>query len=153
MKLSVSSISQVILVFALIAGYFLIDFKVLQKKIQGEGTYVAQQEDCDLRKGPCDVTIEDGTKLTLEVFPRDIPIMERVKFKVKSSNTSLEDLSLKIYATNMNMGSFLLPLEKKSDGSYETSSTLPACKVGGMKWNAEVQKASLFNITGARFQF
>jgi hypothetical protein len=79
--------------------------------------------------------------------------MEKVKFKVKSSNTSLEDLSLKIYATNMNMGSFTLPLEKKPGGSYETSSILPACKVGGMKWNAEIQKASLFNITGARFQF
>ena len=153
MKISVSLISQGVLVLALVTGYFLIDFRVLQKKIQGEGSFVSQDKDCDLRKGPCDVTIEDGTKLTLEVFPRNIPIMEKIKFKVKSSDTSLENLSIKIYATNMNMGNVELTLEKKEDGTYETSSTLPACKIGGMHWNAEVQKSSLFNITGAKFQF
>lgn len=153
MKLSTSLISQVILVIAFVSGYFLIDFKVLQKKIQGEGQYVAQNKDCDLRKGPCEVTIEDGTKLTLEVFPKDIPIMEKIKFKVKSSNKTLEDLSLKIYSTNMNMGSYELPLKRSSDGTYETSSTLPACKIGGMHWNAEIQKPSLFSITGAKFNF
>lgn len=153
MKISTSLLSQVILVVALVTGYFLIDFKVLQKKIQGDGRYTSQSKDCDLRKGPCEVVIEDGTKLTLEVFPKDIPIMEKIKFRVKSSDKTIEDLSLKIYSTNMNMGSYELPLKKNPDGTYEISSTLPACKIGGMHWNAEVQKASLFSITGAKFNF
>ncbi|WP_072681241.1 hypothetical protein [Arcobacter sp. LA11] len=153
MKKSTTLISQIILVLSLVSGYFLIDFKVLQKKIQGEGQFVEQNKDCNLRKGPCEVIIEDGSKVILEVFPRNIPIMEKIKFKVRSSDSSIKDLSLKIYATNMNMGTVELPLEKQTDGSFEVSSTLPACKIGGMHWNAEVQKSSLFNITGARFQF
>lgn len=153
MKISISFISQVVLLISLVAGYFLIDFKTLQKKIQGEGSFITQNKDCDLKKEPCEVVIADGTKFTLEVFPKDIPVMEKITFKVKSSDTSLEDLSLKIYSTNMNMGSYELPLEKNSNGEYEVSSTLPACKIGGMHWNAEVQKSSLFNITGARFNF
>ncbi len=153
MKIPSVMISQIILIISIICGYFLIDFNVLEKKIQGKGRFIEQNKDCDLRQGPCQIIIEDNTKLTLEVYPKKPPLMEKIKFQVKSSNSKIENLSLKIYSTNMNMGTYELPLVKSSDGIYETVSTLPACRIDDMKWNLDIEKVSLFNIIGARFNF
>lgn len=146
-------IFQAFVIIAIVAGYFLIDFNALYQKFQGEGSFIVQNKECDLKKSSCSVTIEDGTVLEFEIVQKDIPLMKPLTFKLKSSNPSLDDISVKIYATNMMMGTYELKFKNDGNGNYTTSGTLPTCPVGGMKWNADVQISKFSKIIGARFQF
>lgn len=146
-------IFQVLVVAAIILGYFLVDFNTLYTKFQGEAVLVAQNSTCDLKKSSCSVTIDDGTVLEFEIEQKDIPLMKPLTFKLKSSNPKLENITLKLYATNMMMGTFELKFHNDGNGNYTTSTTLPTCAVGGMKWNADVQVSTFNKIIGARFQF
>lgn len=146
-------IFQVLVVATIILGYFLVDFNALYTKFQGEAVLVAQNSTCDLKKSSCIVTIDDGTVLEFEIEQKDIPLMKPLTFKLKSSNPKLENITLKLYATNMMMGTFELKFQNDGNGNYTTSTTLPTCAVGGMKWNADVQVSTFNKIIGARFQF
>lgn len=153
MRLSNNTIVQLILISAIIVGYFTIDFNKVLAFIQGEGEYIIQSSQCDLHKRPCDITIQDGTKYTLEVFPKDIPLMKKLTFKITSSNAKEENINLKIYATNMFMGEFVYHFTKQQDGSFISEGTLPTCPVGNMQWNADLEKETISKKIGARFQF
>ena len=153
MSLSKTSIIQLIVVTLIVGGYFFIDFNKVISAIQGKGEFIVQDQNCDLHKQPCEITLKDGTKYTLDIYPRNIPLMKKLKFKVTSSNANEQDLKLRIYATNMMMGEFLFDLEKQPDGSFQTLGTLPTCPIGDMKWNADVEKSSFTKKIGARFQF
>ena len=153
MKLSKTSIVQLIMVTAIVSGYFFIDFNKVLASIQGEGQFITQDKNCDLHKGPCAITDIEGTKYTLEVFPKNIPLMEKISFKVTSSKKENKDFKLKIYASNMFMGEFIFNLKQQKDGSYKSTGTLPTCPVGNMKWHADIQKETLTKKIGARFLF
>lgn len=146
-------IFQVLLVFAIIGGYFLIDFNAAYNYLRGEGQYITQDTNCDLKKSACEVTIEDGTKISFEILPKEIPLMKPLTFRVKSDNQHLDDLSVRLYATNMLMGEYVLPLKHKGNGIYEAIGTLPTCPVGFMKWNADVAVGKINKVIGARFKF
>lgn len=144
---------QVLIVVVIVTSYFLIDFNSIYNSLRGDSELISQNKECSLREGPCEVTIQDGTKFTLEIFPKDLPLMKPLKFKVTSSNKDLKDLKLKIYATNMMMGEYILSLKEKEDGTYETIGTLPTCPVGFMKWNADIEVPKINKIIGAKFKF
>lgn len=146
-------IFQAAIVVTIVVGYFLIDFNALYQKFQGEGSFVVQNKECNLKESSCVVTIEDGTVLEFEIVQKDIPLMQPLDFKLKSSNPNLEDITLKIYATNMMMGIYELTFKNEGNGNYSTIGTLPTCPVGGMQWNADVQISKFSKIIGARFQF
>ncbi len=151
--MSKNTLIQLILVIAIVAGYFLVDFNKLQTMIYGEGEFISQDTQCDLHKGVCEVTIQDGTTFTFEIMEKDIPMMKPLNFKVTSSNPSLDDLKLIIYATNMNMGIYELNLQSKGNGNYEAIGTLPSCPVGKMDWNVDIPVQKINKKIGARFNF
>lgn len=146
-------IIQIFVIASIVGGYFFIDFNEVYNSLKGEASYITQKSDCDLHKEPCEVITEDGTKFTLEVFPKEIPLMQTLKFKLTSSNDKLENLNLNIYATNMFMGYFNLKFENLGNGLYEAKGTLPTCPVGNMQWNADIELDKITQRTGARFQF
>lgn len=148
-----NSLIQLCVVVLIIGGYFLIDFNKIYNDILGEGEFISQESSCELKKEACSIVIQDGTKFTMDIFPRAIPLMKPLTFKVKSSNKNLENLSLKIYATNMMMGVYEIPLKAKGDGLYEAIGTLPTCPVGFMNWNADITINKISKKIGARFQF
>lgn len=151
--LSKTSIIQLVIILGIVSGYFFIDFNAISNSIQGEGEFITQDSRCDLHKTPCEIIIQDGTKYTLEVFPKHIPLMEKLTFKITTSKPQ-KDLTLKIYATNMYMGEFLFDLKPMhSLNSYQAIGTLPTCPIGNMKWNVDIAKNSLTQKIGARFQF
>lgn len=153
MKISGTTILQVGIVAAIVAGYFFVDFNALIQKIQGEGEYVTQQQECDLRANPCSVTLKNGHQYTLEILPKGIPLMQKLQFKVQSNHTKEEKLDLTLYATNMNMGRFDIQLQKQANNTYTAFGTLPSCPIGNMHWNADLTEPSLLKKVGARFQF
>ncbi len=141
------------IVLAILLSYIFVDFNALYLKFKPQASFMLQDESCNLKNSTCKVTIEDGTILELEILPKHIPLMEPLEFRLKSSKSDLENVSLTIYATNMMMGIYELDFKKIGEGEYITRATLPTCPVGNMKWNADVEIKKLPKAIGARFKF
>ena len=148
-----SAILQVVVVLFIVVGYFLIDFSSLYQSFKGEAQFITQDSNCDLHQSSCIVKIQDGTTFELSINPKSIPLMQALKFEIKSNNKELKDLHLNIYATNMFMGDFNLPIKNLGNGKYEAIGTLPTCPVGNMIWNADIRVEKINKTIGARFQF
>ena len=148
-----SVILQVGIVLFIVIGYFSIDFSSLYQSFKGKAEFITQDSTCDLHKTSCSIQIQDGTSFELEINPKTIPLMQSIKFSIKSNNTNLKDLYLNIYATNMFMGEFNLPIKNLGNGNYEAIGTLPTCPVGDMQWNADIRVEKIDKTIGARFQF
>ena len=148
-----STILAIGMILFMVIGYFLIDFNTLYQSFKGEANFVTQNKNCDLHTSPCEIKIQDDTTFELEISPKSIPLMEEIKFTIKSNNANLENLKLNIYATNMFMGDLILPLKNLGDGNYEAIGTLPTCPTGDMLWNAEIRVEQIDKTIGARFQF
>lgn len=148
-----SAILQVVVVLFIVVGYFLIDFSSLYQSFKGEAQFITQDSSCDLHQSSCIVKIQDGTTFKLEINPKSIPLMQSIKFEIKSNKADLKDLYLNIYATNMFMGDFNLPIKNLGNGNYEAIGTLPTCPVGNMIWNADIRIEKINKTIGARFQF
>ncbi|RXJ88748.1 hypothetical protein CRV01_08985 [Arcobacter sp. CECT 8983] len=148
-----SIILQLSIILLIVIGYFAIDFNKLYQSLKGEVKYVTQNKQCDLHQSSCTIKIQDGTEFTLSVEPKTIPLMKPLKFIIKSNNETLKNLTLNIYATNMFMGDFNLPIKNLGNGNYEAIGTLPTCPVGDMQWNADIKIEKATENIGARFQF
>jgi len=142
-----------LLVTALVGSYFFVDFNSLFNDVRGEVKFTSQLDECDLHKGPCDITLEDGTNFALEVFPKDIPLMKTVTFKITSKNYNKDIIPLDIYAKNMNMGTQMITLKKVNNNEYESTAVLPTCIRGNMKWNVDIVLDKLTHRVGAKFKF
>ncbi|RXK04466.1 hypothetical protein [Halarcobacter bivalviorum] len=148
-----SIILQLGIVLFIVVGYFLIDFNKIYQSLKGEAKFITQSSQCDLHKSSCTIKIQDGTIFTLDVEPKTIPLMKPLKFTIKSNNADLKNLALNIYATNMAMGEFYLPVKNLGNGNYEAIGTLPTCPLGKMEWNADIRIEKATENIGARFQF
>lgn len=153
MPFSKTVLIQLFIIVAIVAGYFLIDINKIYTKLRGKGEFVTQDKQCDLHQTSCTIILKDGTKFTLDITPKDIPLMEELTFNVTSSKEDFDDLKIRIYSTNMLMGNFVLTLENLGNGKYQAKGILPTCPVGGMKWNADIEISTFTKVTGARFQF
>ena len=140
---------QLLVIGSIVGAYFLIDFNSLYKSFEKEVQYTVQDSSCDLHKSACSVKV-DNKEFTLEVFPKEIPLMKNLTFQLKTDEKNFDEKTINIYATNMFMGYFHLNFKKVQDGLYEAVGTLPTCPVGNMQWNADV---ALEDAKGARFQF
>jgi len=125
----------------------------LYQSVKAKAEFVTQNKKCDLHKKSCTIKIADGTTFELNIEPKTIPLMQPLKFIIKSNNYNLQGLYLNIYATNMFMGDFKLPIKNIGNGNYEAVGTLPTCPVGDMQWNADIRVEKLTKTIGARFQF
>jgi len=141
------------IVSVVVIGYFLIDFNTLYQSFKGEAQFITQEKTCDLHNSSCKIKIQDDTTFELEITPKTIPLMEELRFSIKSNNQNLKNLKLNIYATNMFMGEFNLPIKNLGNGNYEAVGILPTCPTGDMLWNAEIRVEQIDKIIGARFQF
>ncbi len=146
-------IAMIFLVSIFAGGYFFVDFSSLFNDVRGEIKFAEQNDKCDLHAGPCKITLEDGTSFKLEVFPKDIPLMKTVKFKIISENYDKPDIPLELYAKNMNMGTQIIKLNKIKENLYESNVILPTCIRGNMKWNADIVMDKVSHRVGAKFKF
>lgn len=140
---------QILVICSIVGAYFLVDFNAIYKSFEKEAEYTLQDTSCDLRKSACVIKM-DNKEFNLEVFPKDIPLMKNLTFRLKTDAKNFNEKSLNIYATNMFMGYFNLKFKKVSQGVYEAKGMLPTCSVGNMQWNADL---IVSDGKGARFQF
>ena len=146
-------IVQVVVIASIVAGYFLIDFNKVYTYFKPKVDYKVQNSKCDLHNGPCEIIVNKDQKFSLEVFPKSIPLMKELTFRLKTTKEIKDDFTLNIYATNMFMGYFNLKFNRVEKGVYEAKGTLPTCPVGNMKWNADIEFGSLMNPWGLRYKF
>lgn len=134
--------------------YFFVGSADIYKLISGNTKFYENQQTCDLHKGPCSIEVETKGLLTLDIEPKNIPLMKPLIFKVSTSQElPFDELELIIFSTNMNMGYHTFKLVKISDNTYQAEGILPTCIVGKMTWRAEVVMNSLTQSLGAAFNF
>ncbi len=131
-----------------VGTYFFVDSADIYKLFMGETDFYQQSPTCDLHLSSCKADIPTFGTLEFEIEPKNIPLMEKLTFTVKSTK-DIDELDLHIYATNMNMGYHTFTLKKVAPKTYKAEGILPTCTVGGMIWNAEVvseNKGGLFTF-------
>lgn len=130
-----------------VSAYFFIDSSDIYKFIMGDTKFYKQSKQCNLHVSSCSINIPEKGEISLDIEPKNIPLMKELTFKVHLQNDiSKDNLDLNIYATNMNMGYHTFKLKKISEKTYEAKVILPTCILGNMIWRAEVV---IYNIGGA----
>ena len=144
---------EIIAVLA-VGAYFFIDSSDIYRWYVGNTDFVKlPKEECDLHVKECSITLKDGSKITLEIIPKSIPLMKPITFKAKTEGIELNSLEVKVYATNMNMGFHEFLLKKTAKNLYTGSVTLPTCVVGNMIWDANIIVNKPTKSIGAIFEF
>ncbi|MCF6172178.1 MAG: hypothetical protein L3J44_00065 [Campylobacteraceae bacterium] len=142
-----------IIVLSAILAYFLINSSDIYKWYVGSTNFVKQDKNCDLHKNSCKIRLKDKSVLELSIEPKSIPLKKPIKLIVKTKNINLKTLSLKLYATNMNMGLIEKKLKRVANNRYETTVILPSCIVGGMIWNANIIADKATKSVGGTFEW
>lgn len=135
-----------------IGAYVLIDSHDVYQWWVGDTHFVRSSDTCDLHVSACEVTLKDGSPLSLEITPKEIPLMKPLQFKV-TTKVDLPSLEIKLFATNMNMGLHTIKLNQTAQGVYEGEGMLPTCVVGNMIWQANVILNQTAQSQGAIFTF
>lgn len=148
-----STVFLVVITILGIVGYFLTDFNEVSQSLKEEVAFINQDKECDLRESSCKISLQDGTEFILDIEPKSIPLMEDLKFTLKSSNKDLKNLEINLYSTSMNMGELYLPIKNLGNGNYEAKGKLAACLADSMKWNADIKIPKKDGNIGARFNF
>ncbi|MFW9620498.1 MAG: hypothetical protein ACMV1K_10980 [Sulfurospirillum sp.] len=141
-----------IIAVLLIGAYILIDSSDIYRWWVGDTRFVQSTEPCDLHVEACEVTLKDGTTLSLDIEPKEIPLMKPLHFKVTSA-IDLPSIEIKLFATNMNMGFHNITLKQSAKGIYEGEGMLPTCVMGNMIWQANVVLNQPSQSQGAIFTF
>lgn len=137
-KIIIFSIIQICILFGLIFIIFIDKNKILNL-FENENLYYEMSNNCDLRKTSCKVDIDENTTLELDIKPREIPLMKNLTFSLKTKNINAQNLNMKIYATNMDMGVFPFKFSQQANNNYKANGILPTCIIGGMIWKAEIK--------------
>lgn len=142
----------IISLFIIVIGYFSIDFNDLYQSMKGETKYVLQDSNCDLHQTSCEVILQDGTSLVLDIMPKKIIPLKPLKFAVKSNNANLNNIFLIIHSSDVSVGRYTVPLENLGNGKYQSIVTFPSCTVGYLEWNTDIKIEKTFKNLGARFK-
>jgi len=140
-------------ILCLVCAYFLISSSDIYRWYVGNTNFTKQDKNCSLQEEACSVTLDDGSDISLSITPRPIPLMKPIKLVVKTKGINLDNLNLKVYATNMNMGLIEKSLKKTAKDSYEGKITLPRCIVGNMIWSVNIIANKPTKSVGATFEF
>ena len=141
-----------IIMIAAIGSYIFVDSHDVYRWWVGDTHFVHVTNACDLHTSTCEVTLKDGSLLSLDIEPKTIPLMKPLQFRV-TSNIDLPSIEIKLFATNMNMGLHTIALKQTSKGVYEGEGMLPTCVVGNMIWQANVILNQPTQSQGAIFIF
>lgn len=108
---------------------------------------------CDLRAGPCVVQLEDGTRISFGIEPREIPVVQPLNLEVIVEGRGVSDVEVDFAGVDMNMGFNRTQLERSAEGRYSGSGMLPVCIRGAMEWEARVLARTDEGLVAAPFRF
>lgn len=134
------------IILTIVAGYFFNDIKsfFMDSRIN------CVESNCSLNQTECSQLLLDGSNLTINMKPKEIWPLQKVKFVANSANTT--SIKLVISGLNMDMGVHEFIMDKKSDSLFETELFLPSCSIN-MHWQMNVVMQKQDDTLGATFKF
>jgi hypothetical protein len=139
---------EIFLILFLVVGYFAGDiWNYFSRK---ELLYIYPDKNCSLNKSSCELIMQDGSSLSLEIVPKDIYPLQKTEFISKIEGA--DSIKMTIFSTSMNMGIHEYAFKKEKDGFFHATILLPACSAK-MKWQADVKAEKNKKLYGGGFLF
>lgn len=113
----------------------------------------ALDDGCDLRLGSCEAVFPDGARVTFEVSPRHIPLVEPLDLAVRVTGVEALGVEVDFAGVDMNMGYNRVSLESAGDGAFAGTGMLPVCVRARMTWEARVLLQTGAGLIAAPFRF
>lgn len=140
---------EILLIVFLVVGYFASDiWNYLSRK---ELLYINPDKNCSLNHATCELSMQDGSKLSLEIVPKEIYPLQKTEFISKIEGA--DSVKMTVFSTSMNMGLHEFLFKKEKDGLFHAVVLLPACSANIMKWQADVKYEKNNKLYGGGFLF
>ncbi len=95
-------------------------------------------DDCDLNQGPCSRKLPGGGRLTFEIQPRPVPVVEPLRLLVQVEGVKPRKVEVDFAGVSMNMGYNRPRLERVGPGKWRGEGMLSVCIRDRMDWEAQV---------------
>lgn len=111
------------------------------------------EPDCDLHQRACTAVFPDGGRVTLDIQPRPIPIVELLQFEVRIQDLTAQQVEIDFRGIEMYMGYNRPALQAREAGRFIGSGMLPVCVQDRMTWEARVLLHTARGLYSAPFRF
>lgn len=118
-----------------------------------EETRLPLDPSCDLRAGSCTSRIPDHGSIRFSIDPREIPLLEPLRLRVRLDGAGPSSVAVEITGVNMDMGFNRVMLSERVAGVYEGEAVLPVCSHRKMVWEALVRVETGGRRLAAPYQF
>ena len=108
---------------------------------------------CDLRRGPCVVTLPNGAAVRFALEPRTIPLLEPLTIDVHVAGMRALGVQVDFAGVDMNMGYNRPSLVAEGEGRYVGKTVLPVCVRHRMDWEARVLIRTADGLVATPFRF
>ncbi len=92
--------------------------------------------ECSINKEICEIDFKNS-KISFEIANRPIRFMNESKLIIKGL-PNYDNLSLKLYGLNMDMGIIEADLKKLENGDYESEFVVSTCMLSTMRYRLEL---------------
>lgn len=114
---------------------------------------VAWNPSCDLRAGPCESILPDGGRVSFEITPHSLPLVQPLQLRVGLEGVEASRVAVDFTGVDMNMGFNRVELRPRSGGGFVGQGILPVCVRRRMEWQARVLLESGDALSGVDYRF
>jgi hypothetical protein len=108
---------------------------------------------CDIQQQACSVSFSDGSRLTLDIQPRPLKVLEMLQLHVTLNGVIADKVYIDFRGVDMNMGYNRPTLRALGQGHFQGSGVLPVCTRARMTWEANVLLNTTQGLYSAPFRF
>jgi hypothetical protein len=105
--------------------------------------------DCSLDQRPCTAALGEGSRLTVDLSPRPVPLARPLRVVAVFEGVVPSEVEVLFSSETMDMGETPVVLRRAPSGEYVGEGALPLCLTAAMTWRADVE----FNVEGKRRAF
>ncbi len=138
-----------LIIILLLVGYYKVE-------IARKNTILARidpDKSCNLQKTACTLLLPGDAKVTLNIQPKPIPLVQNFSIQVNTQAINAELVSVDFKGTSMNMGPNNVTLKALSANEFNGTGMLPVCIRNSMQWQADVYIQTSDGIVVAPFIF
>jgi hypothetical protein len=129
-------LSSIVLAFIVFAAVFALFGEKIYSSFE-QDVVLQNASECDLYIDSCEVVYSAGKSIKFDI-DKPFKAGENLTFNVRAKGFNDDELKVKIYGINMNMGIFNYTLKKAGEDRYTGTGLLPTCMSGKMEWKIEI---------------
>lgn len=139
----------ILIILLLVAAYY----KNERSRSEHLMIRVTPEHACDLQKSACSLETPNGGRVTLNITPKPIPLVQELTIEVQIASMQAQQVAIKFNGTDMDMGPNNVTLQAQEQGVFTGNGLLPVCIRNRMQWQAEVYVQTERGIIIAPFIF